>query len=75
MRGERITAGESFLATPSALTIWTLGTGVLGGLASIILTRRAEKAGWSKFKAGSVIGGVIVASFLNILIASKMEGK
>ena len=77
MRGKRISTdiGTEWVATPSAIAIWAIGTGVLGGLSTIILTRRVEEAGWSKFKAGSVIGGVIAASAINIIIASKLKGE
>lgn len=77
MRGKRISTnmGEQWLETPSALTIWTLGTGVLGGLATVILTRRVQAASWSRFRAVSVIGGVVAASALNIFIASKLRGE
>jgi len=66
---------EEWIRTPSALTMWTIGTGLLGGLASILLSRRAEKAGWSKFKTGYIVTGVLVASALNIFIASKIIGE
>jgi len=66
---------EDWIGTPSALTAWTLGTGMVGGLASVILSRRAEKAGWSRFKTGYVIAGIIAASALNIYLASKIMGE
>lgn len=66
---------ENFLRTPSALTFWTLGTGILGGIASMVLTKRAEKEGWTKFKADAIIGGLLLASALNIIIASKLKGE
>lgn len=75
MRGRISDVGVEWIRTPSAIAIWALGTGVLGGLATMILTRRVEEAGWSKFKAGSVIGGVIAASAINIFIASKIRGE
>lgn len=66
---------EDWVRTPSALTMWTIGTGLLGGAASIILSRRAEKEGWTRFKSGYVIGGVLAASALNIWIASQISGE
>lgn len=64
-----------WIGTPSALTMWTIGTGLLGGLASVILSRRAEKEGWTKFKLGYVIVGVVAASALNIWLASQIQGE
>lgn len=77
MRGKKIAAEteESWLKAPSALTFWTLGTGLLGGLASVILTKRAEREGWTKFKTEGIIGGVIIASALNLIIAAKLKGE
>lgn len=66
---------EDYLPTPSALTIWTLGTGFLGGVASMLLARRAEKAGWSKVKTGYVIFGILAASAMNIYLAAKIQGE
>lgn len=66
---------QDWLQAPTALVLWTLGTGFLGGLASILLSKRAEKAGWSKFKTGYIITGIALASILNIIIASKLEGE
>lgn len=66
---------EEWTGTPTALTMWTIGTGLLGGAASIILSRRAEKEGWTKFKTGYIVFGVLVASALNIFIASKIIGE
>jgi hypothetical protein len=66
---------EDYLPTPSALVIWTLGTGFLGGLASMILARRAEKAGWDKFKTGYMLAGIVAASALNLYLASRMQGE
>ncbi|MCD6362135.1 MAG: hypothetical protein J7M38_14855 [Armatimonadetes bacterium] len=66
---------EDYIETPSALTLWTLGTGFLGGVASWMLSKRAEKERWSKFKTGYVIAGIVAASALNIWIASKIEGE
>jgi len=66
---------ESWVKTPSALTLWTIGTGLLGGLAAMILTKRAEKEGWTEFKTGWIIGGILAASALNIIIASKLKGR
>lgn len=66
---------EEFIRTPTALTVWTLGTGFLGGLASMALAKRAEKAGWSRFKTGYIVTGVIAASAINIIIASRMRGE
>jgi len=77
MRGKEIklSLAESYMQTPSALTFWTLGTGVLSGFATMILTRRAEKEGWSRVKTGAIVGGVVAASALNIFIASKIKGE
>jgi len=77
MRGKEITVSlkQSYMQTPSALTFWTLGTGVLSGFATMILTRRAEKEGWSRVKTGAIVGGVVAASALNIFIASKIKGE
>ena len=63
------------MGTPSALTFWTLGTGVLGGLASIIFTKRAEREGWAEVRTGDIIIGILAASALNLIIASKLKGK
>jgi len=41
----------------------------------MILTRRAEKEGWSRVKTGAIVGGVIAASAFNILIATKIKGE
>mgnify|MGYP001146973013 CR=1 FL=1 len=67
--------GEQWLKTPSALTIWSLGTGILGGVATVIFTKRVQEAGWSRFKTGPVIFGILAASTVNILIASKLRGE
>jgi|GEM_PF-3060983 len=65
----------SWLATPSALSLWTIGTGLLGGAASMLLSRRAEKEGWSKFKTGYVVAGIFIASAANILLATQITGE
>ena len=77
MRGKKIAAEteESWIKAPSALTFWTLGTGVLGGIASIVLTKRAEREGWTKFRTSAIVAGVIIASALNLVIASKIKGE
>jgi len=66
---------ESWLGTPTALALWTIGTGMLGGAASLILSRRAEKEGWSKFKLGYVLAGIFIASAANILLATQITGE
>jgi len=66
---------ESWLGTPTALSLWTIGTGLLGGAASIILSRRAEREGWSRFKTGYIILGVLGASALNIWLATQLTGE
>lgn len=66
---------QTYLKTPTALTFWTLGSGVLGGVATMIVTKRAEKGNWSKVKAAYIIGGVVLASLLNIIIALKIKGE
>ena len=66
---------ESWLGAPTALAVWTIGTGMLGGIASLLLSRRAEKEGWSKFKTGYLIVGIIIASAANILLASQIKGE
>ena len=66
---------QSWLKTPTALTVWTLGTGLLGGLATYILTKRVEKEGWTKLPVDAVVGGVIAASLLNIIIAASIKGE
>jgi len=65
----------SWLATPSALSLWTIGTGLLGGAASMLLSKRAEKEGWSRFKTGYIILGVLGASALNIWLATQITGE
>lgn len=75
MRGVTQEPELTWLGTPTALSLWTIGTGMLGGLASIILSRRAEKEGWSKFKIGYVLGGVLIASGLNIWLATQITGE
>jgi len=74
VRGKEITLSleESYMQTPSALTFWTLGTGVLSGFATMILTRRAEKEGWSRVKTGVMVSSVVAASALNIILAGKI---
>jgi hypothetical protein len=76
-RGRGITQAitEDYVLTPSALTMWAYGTGVLGGIATIILTKRAEAGGWTRFKTEQVVMGVILASALNLIIALKIEGQ
>jgi len=64
-----------WIPTPSALTMWTIGTGMLGGLASVILSRRAEKEGWTRFKTGYVLCAVLAASGLNIWLATQIRGE
>lgn len=66
---------ENWVGTPTALAMWTLGTGILGGLATIILSKRAEKEGWSRVKTGYVVGAVVVASGLNIWLATQIKGE
>jgi len=66
---------QDWVKTPTALTMWTLGTGLLGGLASILLSKRAEKAGWSKFKTSYVVVAIVAASALNLYLASRMQGE
>jgi len=66
---------ENYILIPSALTIWTLGTGFLGGLASILLSKRAEKAGWSRFKTGYIVAAIVAASALNLYLASRIQGE
>jgi len=53
----------------------TIGTGMLGGVASLVLSRRAEREGWSKFKIGYVLAGVVIASAANILLATQLTGE
>lgn len=65
----------SWLGTPTALALWTIGTGMLGGVASFVLSRRAEKEGWSKFKTGYIIAGVLIVSAGNILLATQIRGE
>jgi len=65
----------SWLATPSALSLWTIGTGLLGGAASMLLSRRAEKEGWSRFKTGYVVAGIFIASAANIWLATQITGE
>jgi hypothetical protein len=76
-RGRGITQAitEDYIKTPSALTMWAYGTGVLGGIATIILTKRAEAEGWTRFKTEQVLMGILLASALNLIIAAKMEGE
>ena len=66
---------ENWIKAPSALTFWAIGTGFLGGVAAIILSKRTEEAGWTEFKTGWVVLGVLAASALNIIIASKLKGR
>jgi len=66
---------ESWLGTPTALALWTIGTGMLGGVASLLLSRRAEKEGWSRFKTGYVLAGIFIASAANILLATQITGE
>jgi hypothetical protein len=70
----RISEGD-YILTPSALMMWTLGTAVLGGIANIILTKRTEAAGWTRFKTDTVLMGVLLASALNLVIALKIKGE
>ena len=58
-----------------ALVIWTFSTGFLGGVATYVLTKRAEKAGWTQVPAGAIIGGAIAASLVNLLAAGMIKGK
>jgi len=66
---------EPWLRTPSAISLWTIGTGALGALASLILTKRAEKEGWSRFKTGNIVAGIVIASGFNIWLATKIMGE
>jgi len=66
---------ERFWKTPTALTVWTLGTGLVGGLASMILTKRAEKMGWIKFDSSKVFFAILGASALNLYLASAIMGE
>jgi len=65
MRG-RISAEADEIGVPTGLTMWTLGTGFLGGVASTVLSKRAEREGWSSFKTRYLVLGILLASGLNI---------
>ena len=41
----------------------------------MLLARRAEKEGWGKVKTGYIVAGVLVASAMNIYLATKMQGE
>ena len=56
-------------------TLWALGTGALGGVASIILAHRATQEKWTEFPAWALILGIVVASAANIVIACTLRGK
>lgn len=66
---------ESWLGMPTALSLWTIGTGIFGGAASLLLSRRAEKEGWSRIKTGYIIAGIFIASAANILLATQLTGE
>jgi hypothetical protein len=76
-RGRGITQAitEDYVLTPSALTMWALGTGILGGIATTILTKRTEAGGWTRFKTEQVLMGVLLASALNLIVAAKIQGE
>jgi len=76
MRG-RITQGitRDYILTPSALMLWAMGAGILGGVANLILTKRTEAGGWTRFKTEHVLMGVLLASALNLIIAAKITGE
>ena len=56
-------------------TLWALGTGALGGVASIILAHRATQEKWVEFPAWALILGIVVASAANIAIALTLKGE
>jgi len=60
--------------SPTAMTIWTIGTGLIGGIASIILAKRIEKEGIVGFDSGKMFFAILGASALNIYIASVIKG-
>jgi len=77
MRGitQEVEPTTSWLGAPTALALWTIGTGMLGGVASFVLSRRAEKEGWSKFKTGYIILGIVLVSAGNIWLATQIKGE
>ena len=66
---------EGWWNTPTAITFWTLGTATLGAIATIILTKRIEKEGWTEIPVSAILGSVAAASALNIVLASVITGK
>ena len=68
-------AEQVWWRTPTALTVWTLGTGLIGGIATVILSKRIEKAGWTQIPVAAVVTGVLVASAINLLAAGMIKGK
>jgi len=59
---------------PTAMLVWMLGTGILGGIASFILARRAEREEWSTVKVGALGAAIILASVLNVVMALTLTG-
>ena len=56
-------------------TLWALGTGALGGLASIFLAHRATQERWTSFPTGAIILGIAVAGAASIAVALTLKGK
>ena len=68
-------AEQVWWRTPTALMIWMFSTSILGGVATYVLTKRVEKAGWTQVPAGAIIGGAFAASAINLLAAGLIKGK